>query len=41
MTESERIKILNNDFDVLWQNLWMNKNLKKFNNEYTNSKKEI
>ena len=25
MTESERIKILNNDFDYLWQNLWMNK----------------
>ena len=28
MTETERIKILNNDFDFLWQNLWMNKNLK-------------
>jgi len=41
MTESERIKILNNDFDFLWQNLWMNKNLKKFHNEYSNSKKKF
>jgi len=41
MTESERIKILNNDFDYLWQNLWMNKNLKKFQNEYNNSKKKF
>jgi len=41
MTENERIKILNNDFDFLWQNLWMNKNLKKFQNEYNNSKKKF
>jgi 8-oxo-dGTP pyrophosphatase MutT (NUDIX family) len=41
MTESERIKILNNDFDYLWQNLWMNKNIKKFQNEYNNSKKKF
>jgi 8-oxo-dGTP pyrophosphatase MutT (NUDIX family) len=41
MTEAERIKILNNDFDFLWQNLWMNKNLKKFHNEYSNSKKKF
>jgi 8-oxo-dGTP pyrophosphatase MutT (NUDIX family) len=41
MTENERIKILNNDFDYLWQNLWMNKNLKKFQNEYNNSKKKF
>ena len=30
MTETERIKILNNEFDFLWHNLWMNKNLKSF-----------
>jgi len=41
MTESERIKILNNDFDYLWKNLWMNKKLKKFQNEYNNSKKKF
>lgn len=41
MTETERIKLLNNDFDYLWQNLWMNKNLKKFQNEYNNSKKKF
>jgi 8-oxo-dGTP pyrophosphatase MutT (NUDIX family) len=41
MTEAERVKILNNEFDFLWQNLWMNKNLKKFQNEYNNSKKKF
>lgn len=41
MTENERLKILNNDFDFLWRNLWMNKNLKKFQNEYNNSKKKF
>lgn len=41
MTESERIKILNNEFDYLWTNLWMNKNLKKFHNEYSSSKKKF
>ena len=41
MTEAERIKILNNEFDFLWHNLWMNKNLKKFHNEYSSSKKKF
>jgi 8-oxo-dGTP pyrophosphatase MutT (NUDIX family) len=41
MTESERVKILNNEFDYLWTNLWMNKNLKKFHNEYSSSKKKF
>ena len=41
MTEKERVKILNNEFDFLWQNLWMNKNLKKFHNEYSSSKKKF
>ncbi len=41
MTEVERVKILNNEFDFLWQNLWMNKNLKKFHNEYNTSKKKF
>jgi 8-oxo-dGTP pyrophosphatase MutT (NUDIX family) len=41
MTESERKKLLNYEFDFLWRNLWMNKNLKKFQNEYNNSKKKF
>ena len=41
MTENERLNILSYEFDVLWENLWMNKNLKKFHNEYNNSKKKF
>jgi 8-oxo-dGTP pyrophosphatase MutT (NUDIX family) len=41
MTENERLNILSYDFDILWENLWMNKNLKKFHNEYNNSKKKF
>ena len=39
MTEAERNKIMTNDFDTLWNNLWMNKNLKQYHNEYDTSKK--
>ena len=38
MTQHERENILNNDFDTLWNNLWMDKNNKKFHNEYASSK---
>ena len=41
MTADEHQKILNNDFDTLWNNLWMNKNLRKFHNEYASSKKKF
>ena len=41
MTVDEHKKILENDFDTLWNNLWMNKNLRKFHNEYANSKKKF
>ena len=41
MTKTERLNILNYSFDLLWNNLWMNKNLKKFHNEYANSKKKF
>ena len=41
MTENERLNILTYEFDVLWENLWMNKNLKKFHSEYSNSKKKF
>ena len=38
MTIDERDKIVNNDFDTLWNELWMNFNSKKFHNEYSSSK---
>lgn len=41
MTESERNKIMTSDFDTLWNNLWMNKNLKQYHNEYDTSKKKF
>jgi len=41
MTKKEREKILENDFDTLWNELWMDKNNKKFHNEYANSKNKF
>ena len=41
MTYQERLNILSYNFDVLWEKLWMNKNLNKFHNEYSNSKKKF
>lgn len=38
MTINERDKILKNNFDYLWNELWMNFNNKKFHNEYSSSK---
>ena len=37
MTRDERNKIINNNFDYLWNKLWMNNN-KYYYNEYDNSK---
>ena len=41
MTIHERIKIINNEFDYLWNELWMNFNSKKFHNEYSSSKEKF
>jgi predicted NUDIX family NTP pyrophosphohydrolase len=41
MTLTERENILNNDFDTLWNALWMDKNNKKFHNEYASSKNKF
>ncbi len=41
MTIEERDKILSNDFDTLWNNLWMNMNSKQYLNEYDSSKKKF
>ena len=41
MTKNERENILRNDFDTLWNNLWMDKNNKKFHNEYASSKSKF
>lgn len=41
MTKTEREKILNTDFDTLWNELWMNKNLKQYHNEYDISKQKF
>ena len=40
MTETERENIMNNNFDTLWNNLWMSKN-NQYHNEYDNSKKKF
>ena len=39
MTKKERDKIQNNNFDDVWNELWMNKNTKQYRNEYDTSKK--
>ena len=41
MTIEEREKIINKDFDFIWNELWMNFNNKKFHNEYSNSKEQF
>ena len=41
MTRKERIGLIENDFDALWNKLWMNKNLSNYHNEYENSKKKF
>jgi 8-oxo-dGTP pyrophosphatase MutT (NUDIX family) len=41
MTYNERQKIIENDFDDLWNELWMDKTKKQYFNEYENSKKKF
>lgn len=41
MTISERELIINNDFDFLWNKLWIKKSQERFNKEYYNSKKKF
>jgi 8-oxo-dGTP pyrophosphatase MutT (NUDIX family) len=41
MTRKERLGLLENDFDTLWNKLWMNKNLSNYHNEYETSKKKF
>ncbi len=41
MTKKERKKIVDNDFDELWNELWMDKTKKQYFNEYENSKKKF
>ena len=41
MTYDERQKIIENDFDDLWNELWMDKTKKQYFNEYENSKKKF
>ena len=41
MTRKERDFIEVNNFDTIWNSLWMNKNIKQYRNEYDNSKKKF
>ena len=41
MTKKERDNIQNNDFDKIWNELWMNKNSRQFRVEYDSSKKKF
>ena len=41
MTESERLRIIKNNFETLWNTLWMNKNNRQYHNEYDNSRKKF
>lgn len=41
MTLSERKRLLENNFDKLWNTLWMNKHTKQYHNEYENSKNKF
>lgn len=41
MTSEERTLIINNDFDYLWNKLWMKQDNKQYHNEYDSSKKKF
>ena len=41
MTQEERKRIQNTDFDTLWNKLWMNETKSQFRNEYKKSKKKF
>ena len=40
MTKKERESIISNNFDILWNNLWMRKQSNQYHNEYDYSKKK-
>ena len=41
MTIAEREQILTATFDELWESLWMKKNMRQYQNEYSHSKKKV
>ena len=41
MTLTEKENLLSNDFKTLWNELWMNKNIRQYHNEYENSKRKF
>jgi 8-oxo-dGTP pyrophosphatase MutT (NUDIX family) len=41
MTYDERNLIINNDFDYLWNKLWMKQDNKQYHNEYDSSKRKF
>lgn len=41
MTQNERKKIVSNDFDELWSELWMDKTKRQYYNEYETSKQKF
>lgn len=41
MTQNEVKRILSNDFDTLWKQLWMEQSIKYFKNDYEKSKKRF
>ena len=41
MTCNERMRLLHKPFDTLWNELWMNKNIRQYHNEYENSKRKF
>lgn len=41
MTIAEREQILTGTFDELWESLWMKKNMRQYQNEYSHSKKKF
>lgn len=41
MTTDEKYNLLNNDFDKIWNDLWVNKNSRMYKNEYANAKEKF
>lgn len=41
MTEKEKDEVVSNNFDYLWDKLWLNKNNRHFHNEYMSSKNKF
>jgi 8-oxo-dGTP pyrophosphatase MutT (NUDIX family) len=41
MTLNERLEIVSNNFDTLWNKLWMDQDNKQYHNEYETSKKKF